>query len=285
MSPMRQHAKTKRDLPTEEWDFTEIQEWELVPALQYEYARSCDRLRAAIEHWHKAPFSMGCIQGAGSEYLEGLLAALGNRRGLTNAEAIRIAFDRLRPDSAAGDLTALLSRIEATMPPLVRALDAQRIAGTFDVFPEAWLKIKSVRTEEYLRRRCVIPVPAKAPARQGSSRIKKFPADLSLPRGELVTQFRHWLDKQNQRASLDSRRKPGRRAPWNRLKRLAAYRMSEAGVLYDKAILLIDRHAGDVEEIPEAKVLPLYRSENAWKKAVALVEEELRGNFIAAILA
>jgi len=288
-------------LAPEEWDFRTVKEWELPTVLQYEYARSCARLRRAIEKWHQRPFELEYLtQNDWDESAARLCSILGKGKPLTNAQAIGIAFDDARredPDRIA--LTFFFLSLSVTLPAAVTKMKGDNIAMRFEEFPEPWLATKKRRGDEHLRQRSILLQKRDrgiwSPGRPAddieirslnpSLKREELLIDWSKSKEQLACDFKLWLTENHPGVPEGTRRRTGSRATWERLKWLAAFRLVQSGLKFAVAKKFVDDYLkqnpnkGDVPN-----VTPNYKFETAWNDVVKRVKADLGGDFMSAIL-
>jgi len=307
-------------LPFEEWDFRELpKDTDLRILTEYEYLRSSN-LKQIVVNWHKSDFgrtrfahelSTACIQrDAGfvefsddsplgrycrndGDYDELYLPALSQWQQIgaplvTMGQAISALFE------CVSDQTILfneLGRLALEVPDEVKEHHAERIAVTFDRFPDPWVRLHT-ENPAYLQARCwflafpeqelaVWELPPNVDPENVSllERLYKkhcIMINWSARKEQILAELTTWINGIHPAARGGSRVGTG----W--LQKLSAYRLAESGLEALEAIELIkDRK----KALPGRELVPLPEpeTEENWSRAVNWVKKEMKGDFIARI--
>lgn len=275
-----------------EWDFRGIKDdWEYPLAVMYEYARS-SQLRIDLPNWLAMPFSESGSTFATHDELLRKFSLV--RRSTLDVPTGEILEKLWSSDAAANDIFSALILMSQELPVSIKNHRAVDIALRFPRFPEPWQETKRGCGADYLKRRCAKWPRTSPPIREIRETSDPFDyayleptwgrydfiVDWTADADQIKEEFVKWLSRHHPGAQ------PGRRATWERLKWLSAYRLGKvAGLKYGEAIQFqVPYQSSGRIKNGSALVYPGYSSHTAWINAIESAEQSLDGNFCTDIM-
>lgn len=235
----------------EEWDFRTVREDQLKEFILYEYARSLPLARSIFDDWHKK-----VIGPAG--------------------ETALMALQRLAEFQPTG---SEVLRIVRSMP---EEFDHRpRLLEVFLVhhlFPEPLLRVASSVIGRPKNLPGIVEIPSLLRRHPINPDTKKavLVIDLTTAASTLRAGFEDWLRRKRPfMKSVPRARGKSSHVPWVALKELAAYRLSEGGMMCKNVREFIREYASEnfIQDAPD--VLPDY-SAAGYSEAVNKAKERLR---------
>lgn len=279
-------------LPPEEWDFREIKEdWEMPFAVMYEYCRSSS-LSIPLRKWFELPFSeSGRTLGTDDELLLRLGIDWSEARDTSTGKIIESIWNSDVEFQATQTAMEMLSWELSQVIPGRNMID---IALRFPRFPEPWVSTKRCCGKDYLQKRCTLWARNSPPLREieplsyadsaphaNPYQRHDFIIDWSADAREIKRYFAEWLKEKHPATRI------GRRATWEFLKWLSAYRLSSTTRRLNfndaKAFLKTYTDENPVN-FETRRVFPDLDSQTAWDDAVRRAERYLTVNFCSEIL-
>lgn len=296
ISDQARSRKAERISP-DEWDFRSVREEELMTVLLYEYIRSCPRVRAAIGKWQEEPVDLKQLQELDFHGETKMIRSrLRRLPKATNAHAVNVAYDPSfqTDDGAAANL--FLTHLKLLTSKSYFPDGGRSIALTFTNFDQPWSQLRSMRGDQYLRVR-LLPAASRSGGVMGdlgpTSTYQEILAlepsvqhegiliDWNVPLDDLTSSFREWAKRRQAFAASQTGRLPGRRAQWERLKWLAAFRIHNAGYNFAAACELIShRQLTCKVAATSGAALPIYGNSASWGKVVSKVRNAIEGNVV-----
>ena len=294
-----QQTSSNALLQRDEWDFRSVRKSELMTVLLYEYTRSSESTCRAIMRWQSQKFDLTCLEVFKQFDDNELLGRTARETpNITNAQAVDLIFD---PNGSSGTAEAkdhLSWQLELSVKAaLGRDFDTS-IALRFTHLNEPWAQLQK-RGQAYLEVRCLPNPPRDAGlvGNLGSSRIYESLFDLdpmlehaefiinwTVPVGDIIKDFKAWANANRRPIPAELKRKPGKKAPWQRLKWLAAYRIAKGGYRdYDAALKFLNEQIRRKDGDDPTKVLPRYPYKKSWDDAVSNARALLENDFVQSI--
>ena len=265
--------------------------------LLYEYTRSCLRVRAAIEEWQAEAADLRQLAELDfHDETAAIRSELQRLREATNAQAVDAAFNPQFQTGGAVAANLFLTHLRLLTLKSCFPDGGRSVALTFTNFDQPWSKLRSTRGDQYLKVR-LLPAAARSGGVMGnlgppltyqeilalepSVRHEEILVDWNVPLDELTNSFRAWAKREQESLASQPGQPPGKRARWERLKWLAAFRIHNAGYNFAEARKLIEHRQHTCEIAADSgAVFPIYGDGPAWSKVVSKVRDALEGDII-----